>query len=68
MNTIRVTPDNVHQYIGYEIRFKTRGEYIVRQIMSVSNTGKTIQIDHPDLQNAVQIVTRKVTVIIPPFI
>ncbi len=59
---IRLTPDNVFQYIGYEIIFKTRNKYIVKRILSVSNTGKSIKIDHDDLQNSLQIVSRKVYV------
>ena len=59
---IRLTPDNVFQYISYEIIFKTRNKYIVKRILSVSNTGKSIKIDHDDLQNSLQIVSRKVYV------
>jgi hypothetical protein len=64
MNTIKLTPDNVYQYIGREIIFKSRNSNIVKRIINVSNTGKTIQIDHPDLKNNLQIVTRNVYVII----
>ena len=59
---LRLTPDNVFQYIGYEIIFKTRNNYIVKRILSVSNTGKSIKIDHHDLQNSLEIVSRKVYV------
>ena len=64
MNTIRLTPENAFQYIGYEILFKTRNNHITKRILGVSDTGKTIQVDHPDLQNQLQIVTRKVYVIL----
>ena len=64
MNTIRLTPTNVFQYIGYEIIFKTRKNHIIKKIISVSNTGKTIQIDHPDLQNNLEIESRNVYVIL----
>jgi hypothetical protein len=47
-----------------EIIFKTRGIDIIKRIISVSTTGKTIQIDHPDLQNSLEIVKRKVHVIL----
>lgn len=63
-NTIRLTPTNVFQYIGHEIIFKTRGIDIIKRIISVSATGKTIQIEHPDLQNSLEIVSRKVRVIL----
>ena len=60
---IRLTPENVRLYIGQEILFRTRGDFIFKEIKSVSKTGKTIYIDHPDLQNALQIVSRKVYVV-----
>ena len=64
MKTIKLTPENVIQYIGYEIIFKTRGNHIVKKIIAVSNTGKTIQIDHHDLQNSLEIVSRNIYVIL----
>ena len=33
MRLIRLTNQNVHNFIGYEILFKTRGEYIVKKII-----------------------------------
>ena len=60
---IRLTPDNVRMYIGREIMFRTRNDFIFKTLNSVSKTGKTVYIDHPDLQNALQIVSRKVFVI-----
>jgi hypothetical protein len=62
-NLIRLTPENVRMYIGCEIMFQSRGDFIFKKINSVSKTGKTIYIDHPDLQNALQIISRKVFVI-----
>ena len=64
MNVIRLTPDNVFQYIGKEIIFKTRNNNILARIINVSDTGKTITIDHPDLKNNLQIVTRKIYVFV----
>lgn len=58
MNQIRLTPDNAAQYIGSEIIFKTRGKQITKKILGVSSTGKSIQIDHPDLNNSLEIVSR----------
>ena len=60
---IRLTPENAHQYVGHEIAFKTRNTRVVKRILGVSNTGKTIEIDHPDLRNNLEIVSRKVYVI-----
>jgi hypothetical protein len=64
MNNVRLTPNNACQYIGHDIIFTTRNKRTVKRIIAVSNTGKSIQIDHPDLQNSLQIVTRKVYVIV----
>lgn len=64
MNVLRLTPYNASKYIGYEIYFKTRNKHIVKKILGVSDTGKSIRIEHPDLGNQLQIVTRKVYVII----
>jgi len=64
MNTLKLSPENVFQYIGHEILFKTRNNYIVKRIIEVSRTGKTVKIDHPDLQNSLEIVSRNVYVIL----
>jgi len=60
---VRLTPENARNYIGRNIVFKTRKTRIVKKIISVSDTGKTICIEHPDLGNNLQIVTRAVYVI-----
>ncbi len=60
---IRLTPENVKKYIGREIMFRTRGEFIFKTLNSASKTGKTVYIDHPDLKNSLEIVSRKVLVI-----
>jgi hypothetical protein len=64
MNKVRLTPANVSQYIGHEIYFKTRGDIVTKKIISVSDTGKTITIDHPDLKNNLEIVSRNIFVIL----
>ncbi len=62
MELIRLTPDNSHKYIGHEILFKSRGIHIVKKILGISNT--CVKIDHPDLNNNLQIVSRKIHVLI----
>ena len=62
MELIRLNPQNASKYIGSEIIFKSRGIHIVKKILSVSNT--SIKIDHPDLHNQLQIISRKVYVLI----
>ena len=62
MELIRLTPENAYKYIGSEILFKTRGNHIVKKILGVTNT--SVKIDHPDLKNQLQVVSRKVYVIV----
>ncbi len=57
---ILLTPENAYKYVGFEIVFKTRGNNILRKIIRVSETGKTLYIEHPDLKNNLEIVGRKV--------
>jgi len=64
MSTIRLTPYNVQQYIGYDIVFKHDHNFIMRRILSVSSGRKTIKIDYPPLQNNLQIVSRNIRVIL----
>ena len=61
MELIKLTPENANQYIGHEILFKTRNNHIIKKILEVSNT--CVKIDHPDLNNTLQILTRNVYVI-----
>ena len=62
MELIRLTPENSYKYIGHEILFKSRGIHIVKKILGISKT--SVKIDHPDLHNQLQIVSRKVHVLI----
>ena len=68
MNTIRLTQDNAFQYVGRQIIFKTRinhiFNHIIRRIITVSETGKSVEIEYPDLDNRLQIISRNVYVIL----
>jgi hypothetical protein len=64
MQTIRLTPFNVQQYVGYNIVFNHGTNQIVKRIERVSNGRKTIVIDYPALRNNLEIVTRNVRVIV----
>jgi len=63
MNLIKLTPENVLEYIGNEIIFKSRKGHIVKRILGVSKTGKSIRIEDVYLKNNLEIVSRKVYVI-----
>ena len=62
MELVRLTQQNASKYIGYDILFKTRGIRIVKKILGINNT--SVKIDHPDLHNQLQIVSRNVFVLI----
>ena len=64
MELIKLTENNVKNYIGFDIIFNSRGIKKLKNILNVSQSGKTIIIDEPDLNNTLQIVTRNVYVII----
>lgn len=62
MELIRLTKDNAYKYLGYEILFKTRNKNVIKKILKVNKL--SVKIDHPDLNNNLEIVSRKVYVII----
>lgn len=51
LNVVRLTPENAYKYIGHQIIFKTREEYIIKKIIRLTYSGAVI--DHPDLGNSV---------------
>ena len=57
---IQITPENAKQYIGECVTFKHDSKCIVKRIESVSETGKSIRVDCPEVENSLQIVTRNV--------
>ena len=61
MELVRLTTDNASSYIGKQIQFTSRGRLHTKTILSVSPT--TVRIDHPDLNNSLDI-SRKIMVII----
>ena len=61
MELIRLTSENVSNFKGREILFKTRGKHIVKEILGFTKT--SVKIDYPDLHNQLEIVSRKVYVI-----
>ena len=64
MQTIRLTPYNVSQYVGYNIVFHHDNNQIVKRIERVSNGRKTVVIDYPALQNNLHIQSRHIKVIV----
>ena len=62
MNLVRLTMENAYEYVGNEIVFKSRGILIKKRILGVTDTA--VKIDHPDLDNNLQIVSRKIHVLV----
>ena len=59
-----LTSNTAASYVGYTILYTSRGDKKLSKIKSVSDSGKTIYIDNPDLKNALQLVTRKVYLVL----
>jgi hypothetical protein len=64
MHWQQLKSEMAHDCIGRNIFFKSRGRLIYKKILDVSKSGKTVYIDHPDLKNNIQIISRMVMVFI----
>lgn len=64
MKLLRLTPENVKSYLNKQILFRTRGVLVKKTILGHSKSGESIQIEHPDLNNSLQIKSRCVYVIL----
>jgi len=49
MKLVKLTKENMSKYIGCQIIFKSRGSYIIRNIIRISK--QSIKINHTDLNN-----------------
>ena len=63
MNLIRLTPENSSRYVGYSILFKSRKELKFSKILAVSDTGKSVTIQHQDLGGRLECVSRAIYVV-----
>ena len=63
---IKLNLENVHQYLGYKIIFKTKVNgmlmWVEKKILRVNK--KSVKIDHPELNNNIEIEDRNVYVIL----
>ena len=64
MKLIELTTDNVFNYIGYNILYKSRNEIKLSKINKISSSGKIIYINNDDLNNCLEIISRNIYVII----
>ena len=62
MELVRLTSRNAHNYIGKNILFKTRDQFIVKRILGATKT--CVRIDHPDLNNCLETISRRIFVIL----
>ena len=67
MNKIRLTASNVASYLNYTIEFNspTYGGKFKRTILGVSESGESIKVDFPQLNNCLNVSGRKLMVLIP---
>jgi hypothetical protein len=67
-NTIRLTPENAHKYLGHDIIFRAHNKdtlkmnHVIKKIRCVR--GCTIEIDCPSLNNRLGIKTVEIYVIL----
>jgi hypothetical protein len=68
MNSIQITQENSRKYIGYDLLFNhdshNTKRRIIRQILRVSRSGKTIYIDYPALGNKLSVDSGIIKVIL----
>ena len=64
MKFMRVTSNNVHNCIGKQIIFKTRNEYIIKKVIGASESGKSLKINHEDLDDNINVDGRQIYVIV----
>jgi hypothetical protein len=64
MNLLELTIENVFNYINYNILYKSCNEIKLSKINRISSSGKTIYIDNEDLNNCLEITSRKIYVVI----
>jgi hypothetical protein len=55
MNTIRLTPRNVHEFIGCKVILILGKKYIIKELIDVHKSGNFIHIEYPELQNRLNI-------------
>jgi len=64
MNTIKLTPSNVRDFIGCKIILILGKKYIIKQLINVHKSGDIIQIECPELKNNVNIVLHETYVMV----
>lgn len=64
MKLLKLTPENVKSYLNKQILFRTRGVLVKKTILGHSESCDSIHIEHPDLNNSLEIKGRCVYVIL----
>jgi hypothetical protein len=64
MRLIRLTEENMHEYIGYNILYKSCHKLNLSIFKAINKSGKTIVIDNPALNNNLSL-DRLIYVILP---
>jgi hypothetical protein len=64
MNTIKLTPSNVRDFIGCKIIVVLGKKYIVKELINVHKSGNFIHLEYPEIQNKLNICLHKTYVIL----
>ena len=64
MNTIKLTPTNVRDFIGYKIILILGEKCIIKKLLDVHKSGDFIQIEYPEFENKLNIVLHETYVMV----
>jgi hypothetical protein len=64
MNTIKLTPKNVRDFIGCKVILILGKRYIVKELMGVHKSGYFIHVEYPEIQNRLNIVLNEIYVMV----
>jgi hypothetical protein len=64
MNTIKLTPQNVRDFIGYKVILILGEKYIIKELLNVDKSGNIIHLEYSECKNSLNIVSNEVYVMI----
>ena len=64
MNTIKLTPQNVRDFIGYKVILILGEKYIIKELLNVDKSGNIIHLEYSECKNGLNIVSNEVYVMI----
>lgn len=66
MEPVRLTPENVHNFMGYTIEFNSPryGGWTTKEILGWAPSGNSVRIDFPELGNSLGISSGRIVNVI----